>query len=43
MSGHAHILNSHFLTDSLSDELLSWLCDELTEDDAALLVVSLRL
>ncbi len=26
----------------LSDELLSWLCNELTEDDAALLVMSLR-
>ncbi|XP_057196594.1 death domain-containing protein 1 [Triplophysa rosa] len=33
----------HSQPDSLSDELLSWLCDELTEDDAALLVVSLRL
>ncbi|KAK7176039.1 hypothetical protein R3I93_000336 [Phoxinus phoxinus] len=30
-------------TDPLSDELLSWLCDELTEDDAALLFTSLRL
>ncbi|XP_051985138.1 death domain-containing protein 1 [Xyrauchen texanus] len=29
--------------DPLSDELLSWLCDELTEDDAALLAMSLRL
>lgn len=35
--------NSLLITDSLSNELLSWLCDELTEDDAALLVVSLRL
>nr|XP_055067114.1 death domain-containing protein 1 [Misgurnus anguillicaudatus] len=33
----------HRHSDSLSDELLSWLCDELTENDAALLVVSLRL
>ncbi|KAF4110805.1 hypothetical protein G5714_007836 [Onychostoma macrolepis] len=30
-------------TEPLSDELLSWLCDELTEDEAALLVMSLRL
>ncbi|XP_068078822.1 death domain-containing protein 1 isoform X1 [Danio rerio] len=30
-------------TEPLSDELLSWLCEELTEDDAALLVLSLRL
>ncbi|XP_067293450.1 death domain-containing protein 1 isoform X1 [Pseudorasbora parva] len=33
----------HSQTDPLSDELLSWLCDELTEDDAALLVTSLHL
>lgn len=34
---------SFCLSEPLSDELLSWLCDELTEDDAALLVMSLRL
>ncbi|CAM4528291.1 unnamed protein product [Leuciscus chuanchicus] len=33
----------HSQTDPLSDELLSWLCDELTEDDAALLFTSLHL
>ncbi|XP_043100576.1 death domain-containing protein 1 [Puntigrus tetrazona] len=31
------------LPEPLSDGLLSWLCGELTEDDAALLVMSLRL
>ncbi|XP_073683961.1 LOW QUALITY PROTEIN: death domain-containing protein 1 [Garra rufa] len=30
-------------TEPLSDELLSWLCDELNEDDAALLIMSLHL
>ncbi|XP_067257252.1 death domain-containing protein 1 [Chanodichthys erythropterus] len=33
----------HSQTDPPSDELLSWLCDELTKDDAALLVMSLHL
>ncbi|XP_050971191.1 death domain-containing protein 1 isoform X2 [Labeo rohita] len=33
----------HNQTEPLSDELLSWLCDELTEDDAALLITSLHL
>lgn len=40
--GHTHA-NSVRLPDPLSDELLSWLCDELTEDDAALLFMSLHL
>ncbi|XP_051566572.1 death domain-containing protein 1 isoform X1 [Myxocyprinus asiaticus] len=38
----ANILQ-HSEPDPLSDELLSWLCDELTEDDAALLAMSLSL
>ncbi|XP_063042951.1 death domain-containing protein 1 [Engraulis encrasicolus] len=32
----------HTHSDSLSDELLSWLCDELCEEEAALLVLALR-
>ncbi|KAL1270969.1 hypothetical protein QQF64_029985 [Cirrhinus molitorella] len=39
---HAHTY-SLCLSEPLSDELLLWLCDELTEDDAALLIMSLRL